>query len=225
MHAFRSGVAKYLLQVSSLVVLSAASLFISSGRPDWGMGWAYIAIVALTHISIALVLLRTNPDLMAQRSQVRGKRNLDRVLASIAALYGPVSMCLVAGLDLRLSGRTQMPAAGTALALAASALTVWAMATNRFFYGVLRIAPPDGHTVCSSGPYRHVRHPGYLGMIMGGMATPLMLSSVWALLPAVLMVCAVVLRTALEDRALVDGLDGYQDYAGRTRYRLLPRVW
>jgi protein-S-isoprenylcysteine O-methyltransferase Ste14 len=98
------------------------------------------------------------------------------------------------------------------------------MASNKFFYGVLRVAQEKGHTVCASGPYRHIRHPGYLGMILGDLATPLILNSVWALTPAVLTVCAIVIRTILEDRALQNGLDGYKDYAHIVRYRLLPVV-
>jgi protein-S-isoprenylcysteine O-methyltransferase Ste14 len=34
-----------------------------------------------------------------------------------------------------------------------------------------------------------------------------------------------VIRTALEDRALRGELPGYQDYAAQVRFRLLPGVW
>ena len=69
------------------------------------------------------------------------------------------------------------------------------MASNKFFYGVLRIAQEKGHTVCASGPYQYVRHPGYLGAILFDLATPLILNSAWAFVPAILTVCAIVVRT------------------------------
>lgn len=57
------------------------------------------------------------------------------------------------------------------------------------------------------------------------LAIPLVLGSLWALFPAGLTTCLYVVRTALEDRTLLDELDGYKDYARRVRYRLLPGIW
>ena len=51
------------------------------------------------------------------------------------------------------------------------------------------------------------------------------LGSVWALIPVGVAACLLVVRTALEDRTLQQELDGYREYAGRVRYRLLPGVW
>ena len=211
------------------VVFFAASLFVSSGHPYWVMGWVFIAIVLATHISIALVLMISNPRLLEERAEIKGKRDLDRILAGIITLYGPASTCVVAGLNVRFGWLPQIPlvvqVAGIVIALLGSALAVWAMASNKFFYGVMRVAQEEGHTVCTSRPYRYIRHPGYLGMILGNLATPLILNSVWALIPAVLTVCAIVIRTELEDNALQNALGGYKDYAYNVRYRLLPVVW
>jgi protein-S-isoprenylcysteine O-methyltransferase Ste14 len=41
----------------------------------------------------------------------------------------------------------------------------------------------------------------------------------------VLNVFLLILRTALEDRALQAELAGYTEYARQVRYRLLPGVW
>jgi protein-S-isoprenylcysteine O-methyltransferase Ste14 len=70
-----------------------------------------------------------------------------------------------------------------------------------------------------------VRHPGNVGTILFEIATPVMLGSWWALIPGSLSALLSVVRTALEDKTLLDELDGYQEYAERTRYRLLPGVW
>ncbi len=89
----------------------------------------------------------------------------------------------------------------------------------------MRIAEGKGHTPCTSGPYHYVRHPGYLGAILFDSATPLMLNSVWAFIPAVLTIYASVIRTSLEDKVLQNRLRGYKNYAQQIRYRLLPRIW
>ncbi len=221
-------VPRYFLQIGIFILFYAVALFVSAGRLDWTMAWIFIAIVAASQISIALILMVSNPGLMGERAESKGQRDLDRILAGVMALFGPISICIVAGLNRRFGWLPQMPfviqIAGIALALLGSLMTAWAMASNKFFYGVLRIAQKKGHMVCMSGPYQYVRHPGYLGAILFDLATPLILNSVWAFIPAMLTVYAIVVRTGLEDKALQNGLDGYQDYVQQVHYRLLPGI-
>ena len=99
------------------------------------------------------------------------------------------------------------------------------MATNRFYGRYVRIQTDRGHTVVTTGPYRCVRHPAYAGLILFMLATALALESLWALIPAGLVAAVLVVRTVLEDRTLRSELLGYDDYAQRTRYRLVPGVW
>ncbi len=94
-----------------------------------------------------------------------------------------------------------------------------------FFAATVRIQSERGHTVATGGPYRLVRHPGYLGALVFQLATPFTLGSWWALIPSGLASLLYVVRTALEDKTLLDELDGYPDYARQVRYRLLPGVW
>jgi len=223
---------KYVLQHGLFILIQVASLFIASGRLDWVMAWVYIGVHLAGLVVNALVLIPANPELVVDRAQSRGKRDLDRVLAGVMALYGPVSICIVAGLDERHGWSARATGIPPALLLAAlavmvlgSLLTTWAMASNRFFYSTLRIAKDRGHSVATSGPYRYVRHPGYAGIIAFDLAMPLILGALWSLIPAALTVCLAIVRSALEDRALQDKLDGYKDYAQRVRYRLLPGVW
>ena len=100
-----------------------------------------------------------------------------------------------------------------------------ALASNRFFSALVRIQRDRGHHVVTGGPYRLVRHPGYAGGTVFHLATPVMLSSLWAFIPAAATVAVTVVRTAKEDRTLKDELDGYSEFAARVRYRLLPGIW
>ena len=112
------------------------------------------------------------------------------------------------------------------LFVAGHALINMSMLANPFFEKTARIQNDRNHHVIDSGPYRYVRHPGYVGVIAGFiLATPFMLGSWWALIPAILSVVSIVVRTALEDHMLRDELDGYEGYASRVRYRLVPYLW
>jgi len=136
---------------------------------------------------------------------------------------------LIAGLDTRFgwTGRVALALQIVAIAIfmLGGALFSWAMVSNAYFSTVVRIQEDRGHTVCTTGPYRFVRHPGYVGAILQSLAVPLMLGSLWALVPGGLAALLIVARTALEDRTLWEELDGYKEYARRVRYRLLPGVW
>lgn len=138
-------------------------------------------------------------------------------------------MLLGAGLDRRFEWSPPLPMQVAAAALAVIALcavlTIWAMAANRFFSGLVRIQSERGHTTVTGGPYRWLRHPGYAATILADLAAPLVLGSLWALIPGGLTGAIIVIRTALEDRTLQAELAGYREYTRRVRYRLLPGVW
>jgi protein-S-isoprenylcysteine O-methyltransferase Ste14 len=52
-----------------------------------------------------------------------------------------------------------------------------------------------------------------------------LLDAGWTFLTVVFLIGVLVLRTALEDRALQEELPGYREYAGEVRYRLIPGIW
>ena len=223
------GIIRWVLQITISVLIFAVSLFLSAGRLDWVMGWVYVGLLVAGNVVLALVLIPRHPELLSDRARSEGPRDLDRILAGIMALWGPMATLVVAGLDHRFGWSSQMPLAvqlgAVAVAALGSALTIWAMASNRHFYGVFRIDKAGGHTVAMAGPYQIVRHPGYAGAILHQLATPLILGSLWALVPAVLSAGAHGVRTALEDQRLQEELDGYRAYARRVRYRLVPGIW
>lgn len=216
-------------QVAFLVIL-AAILFLSAGTFDWPEGWVCLGLTAAIILVDAVILLLTNPALLAERSERReGTKSWDIWLAPLAVLVFPILTWLTAGFDHRSGWSGSIPSIlwviAISLFLAGALITLWAMTANQFFSATVRIQEELGHTVVSQGPYRFVRHPGYSGGIVYQIAVPFVLGSWWALVPSLLAVACLVLRTALEDRTLQAGLEGYQNYTQRVRYRLLPGVW
>jgi protein-S-isoprenylcysteine O-methyltransferase Ste14 len=206
-----------------------AILFISSGQLDWVMAWVYLGVFLLGVIINGVILLRVNPEVIAERAEPgAGTKDWDRVISIIGAVMG-LGALAVAGLDRRFGWSSplllgiQMTA--LALYLFGSFLASWAMIVNAFFSTAVRIQEERGHEVISHGPYRLVRHPGYSGWILGNAMIPLVLGSLWALIPGLMAAVLLAVRTALEDRTLQSELDGYREYAQRVRYRLLPGVW
>ncbi len=220
---------RFLVREAMGLLMLAAILFLSAGRLDWVWGWALVGTTFLWASATALVLILRSPELIAERLGPRkGAKTWDTVIMSIVGL-ATIARCMVAGLDERFGWTTRisppLQVATLAVAMLAYALVVWATASNAFFSQIFRIQKERGHTVATGGPYRYVRHPGYVGTILFELAVPVMLGSWWALIPGGLSALLFVVRTALEDKALLDELDGYREYAERTRYRLLPGIW
>jgi protein-S-isoprenylcysteine O-methyltransferase Ste14 len=193
------------------------------------MAWLYLCVYVVGIFVNGAFMLRVNPELIAERSRIGvGTKGWDKLIASSAVLLGWIFVPFVAGLDMRF-GWSELPFNVQLAALVVNvlgfALTSWAMLTNAFFSCTVRIQEERGHVVVSEGPYRYVRHPGYVGFIVSGLVTPMVLDSLWALVPAALAASLLVFRTSLEDRTLREELPGYDEYAERVRYRLLPGVW
>jgi protein-S-isoprenylcysteine O-methyltransferase Ste14 len=224
------GIVKRLIQLGIQALLLAAILFLSSGRLDWVWAWVYVATFVVGVGINGIVLYRKNPELIAERAQVgEGTKDWDRVLTLFYGLLASVILQLVAGLDKRFGWSPSLPVGahltGLILSLLGYALASWAMIENAYFAGTVRIQLEQGHTVCTSGPYRVIRHPGYTGWAVGLLTVPLLLGSLWSLIPGGLAVLLLVVRTMLEDRILQAELDGYQEYAVQVRYRLVPGIW
>jgi protein-S-isoprenylcysteine O-methyltransferase Ste14 len=222
-----AAIRRRILQVVFQMLILIAILFISSGRLDWIWVWAYIG-VGLGILAVNALVM--SPELIAERGRFgeEGTREWDKVIATIIILP-TLALPLMAGLDERFGWSpdldTVIHITGLILLVLGQGLFTWGMVANKFFSTSVRIQMERDHTVVSSGPYQYVRHPGYVGMIVGWFATSLLFGSLWSLIPAGIAACLLVVRTSLEDKTLIEDLDGYKEYADHVRYRLLPGVW
>jgi protein-S-isoprenylcysteine O-methyltransferase Ste14 len=114
---------------------------------------------------------------------------------------------------------------GIVLILGAEVIFITAQIQNKFFSSVMRIQTDRGQTVCETGLYKVIRHPAYLGMIISVAGIPLILGSLWCIIPSSLSIMLILVRTYLEDKTLTNELNGYREYTYKTRYKLIPRVW
>ena len=221
------GVFHYLTKQLLFLILVAFLLFLCSQDLGWTMAWLYLS--SLVCIMLANVLAM-NRSLLSERAQLQeGTKRWDVFLSSFVAIIGPCLVLLTAALDHRDHWEKAVPNVMSGIFLLvfllASLFATWAMHTNQFFSATVRIQTDRGQKVVDRGPYALIRHPGYLGGIIGILATALALQSFFALLPASLVAIGYVVRTALEDRVLRSELAGYQQYAERVKYRLVLFVW
>jgi protein-S-isoprenylcysteine O-methyltransferase Ste14 len=219
------------IQVLIFIVLGPMLPLLISWRWSWIEAWLFAAISILGFVFSRALAARRHPDLLTERARIMQHEDIepwDKVLAPAVAIGGALIL-VVAGLDARFDWSTGfgLPLKSLALLiiLAGYVLGSYALIENRFFSGVVRLQADRGQHVISSGPYRWLRHPGYSGALLSNLVTPILLDSALAFVPAILAIATLVIRTSLEDKTLIERLEGYRDYASRVRYRLIPGVW
>jgi len=218
---------------ASLIFLSVI-LFVPAGGLDWPMAWVLIGVVLACMTLNMVVLLQKNPAALDERVRLEsfrvesGAKKWDLLVICIFA-FSTLATFVVAGLDYRYGRLVDhpfwLPALAVTGAIVGDLLFLWAMTVNPFCSKVVRIQKERDHQVISTGPYRYVRHPGYVGWFLMWSAPPLILGSVWAFVPTGLSLGLIILRTYLEDRTLVEELNSYKDYAVSVPYRLIPGIW
>ena len=243
-------IVKRLIQVAVQFFMVAAILFISSGQLDWIWAWVYL-IVGLSGTLIATpIMLRTNPEVIAERAEIKeNTKGWDKTFGRYLMIV-TLAMLVVAGLDQRFGWSDHLfgwsdhlfgwsdhlfgwsygfplglHIIGLVLYAIGIALFFWSLVSNKYFSRYVRIQKERDHAVVCTGPYQHIRHPGYSGLLLSILGTPLLLGSWWAIIPALLTAGGFMVRTSLEDQTLQAELDGYEEYTRRVRFRLLPGVW
>jgi len=225
----RSGARGIFLQ-TILLILGLAILFISAGTLDWINALLYAGLVSSYWVISTAVLVRVNPAVLNERGSIvkEGTKDFDKVWV-VAVPILTFSNLIVMGFDAVRFRWSSMPLwmtlVGVIMFISVSPLGLWAMAVNRFFEWTVRIQEDNKQYVCTSGPYRIMRHPGYVALIGTTLAYPLILGSWWGFVLGGVLAVMVVIRTAQEDRMLQKELRGYEEYAKRVRYRLIPLVW
>jgi protein-S-isoprenylcysteine O-methyltransferase Ste14 len=204
-------------------------LLLLAGRWDYWQGWLFIGLTTLA-LAAEYFVLRSNKSLLAERKSPGGIRKNSKfpylTLSPILFLI----MIIISGLD---AGRFGWSPKFSPLIymlaviffLLGQSVWFWAMKINRFFSSVVRIQKDRDQVVCQEGPYRIVRHPGYLGRLIFILMTPLLLGSLWGLIPEMIHVVLLIIRTRLEDKLLTDELPGYVDYAKEVEFHLIPGIW
>lgn len=224
---YKTAPAQVIVGNTLAVLLMFLCVFLPAGRLNFWQGWAYVAIYAL----VPLLIFRFVPsELMKERRNpgrhAKVSENIFMVSYSLLAFAIPAVSSLDAG-RFRWTGPfpVYVNIVFFLFIMLSGALVIWSMRVNRFFSSVIRIQTDRGHSVIQNGPYAVVRHPGYAGVILNGIATPLALGSIVGLIPVLLLLALTIARTSMEDRTLQRDLPGYLDYARKVRCRLLPGIW
>ncbi len=209
----------------------AILLFLAAGTFAWPGAWVFLVLMILLSFTLGIDLARRDPGLLRERMGSPVQRDqpaADKVLLMVLLLV-IFAWLVVMGLDAKRFAWSSVP---TLVQVLGALITLWSiwfcyrtMRENSFAAPVVKLQRERGQTVISSGPYAFVRHPMYFGAAFYFIGAALLLGSWWGVIFAFVLIGLLCVRIPIEEKALRAGLDGYDEYAGRVRYRLIPHVW
>ncbi|MBR2343586.1 MAG: isoprenylcysteine carboxylmethyltransferase family protein [Clostridia bacterium] len=207
------------------LVLVGVLLFLPAGTLVYPGAWLFIALLFIPMLFMGIVLFIKSPALLEKRLDVKEKQGAQKGVIALSGLMFPIGFILSA-IDFRF-GWSSVP---LWLVIAASVLFsvgygAYAEVMRENAYLSRTVKVQENQRVISTGLYGIVRHPMYLATLLMFLPLPLILGSLWGLIPFALYPAVIVVRILNEERVLTDGLDGYKEYKAKVKYRLIPFVW
>jgi protein-S-isoprenylcysteine O-methyltransferase Ste14 len=207
------------------LVVFGALLFIPAGSLRFWQGWAYLMVWFVPMLFAFGYFCKHDPQLIERRLRRKEEVHEQKLIMKFAFVTWLISY-LLPGLDHRF-GWSHLPLWLTILSqafvLGGWLMIFWVLKANSFAAATIRVEPDQ--KAISSGPYRIVRHPMYLGASVMLLFAPLALGSHFALPVFALLIPLIVVRLLNEEKVLRQELPGYSEYCLRTRFRLVPYLW
>ena len=211
-----------------MYVFIALALFLPAGTIFWLQGWIYIILMISFSTSLMTYLTKKDPELLKARAKTKTTESWDKKIGIIGTPFF-ILMYILPGFDAVRFRWSKLPLyisiigfIGMILAVILFSLVI---RENRYLSRVVEIQEERGHRVITTGPYRIVRHPMYLAVIFLYISHCIALGSLYSLIPCVCIIITIILRTIREDKMLHEQLEGYKEYAQKTRYKLIPGIW
>jgi protein-S-isoprenylcysteine O-methyltransferase Ste14 len=212
---------KFLLGVIVLGLL----LFFPAGSLHYWQGWLLMGILFVPMAVVGIVMMAKNPELLRKRLNAKEKEAEQKSVVAMSGLLF-VTAFVLAGLNWRfcwwvLPNWMVWMAAG--LFIASYLLYAEVMRENTYLSRTVEVQ--DNQEVIDTGLYGIVRHPMYMATTVMFLTMPLVLGSPISFLIMLGYIPVIAKRIANEEEVLEKGLEGYQNYKKKVRYKMIPFLW
>lgn len=207
------------------VILLGALFFIPAGSFYYWQAWTYLIIIFSCSLLVFTYFLKRDPKLLEKRIRYKEKIGTQKLIIKISFIIFLLAF-LIPGLDYRF-GWSQIPIAIEIIAhlaiIAGFIIFFFVMKKNSYASRIVEIQKDQ--KVITDGPYRYVRHPMYVSVLIIYLSSPVALGSWWGLLTILPIALILIARIINEEKLLIKGLPGYKEYMEKTKYRLIPFIW
>ena len=206
-------------------VLVGALLFLPAWTLCYPGAWLFIGLLFIPMLIMGVVLFIKSPTLLEKRLNNKEKEKTQKGVIALSGLMFPVGF-IVSALDFRF-GWSYVPlwltVVSSVLFLVGYGMYAEVMRENAYLSRTVEVQKDQ--KVISTGLYGVVRHPMYLATLFMFLPLPLILGSLWGLIPFALYPVVMLIRITNEEKILTDALDGYAEYKTKVKYRLIPFIW
>lgn len=227
-----SEISAWRIVVQSVVGLGIlfALLFGGAGTLVWPEAWLFIVIQLSSTTVMVLWMKKHSPELLKERMELWKRLTKPWDKAIVIVLFAAcVPFFVLLGLDAIRYQWSHVPVPlevmGFVGIVLSYSLFFWVVKTNPYSSAAVEIQEDRGHKTITTGPYKYVRHPMYVGAVLLFFSIPLALGSIVTFILSAILSALIVVRTDLEDKTLYQELEGYTAYAETVKYRLIPGVW
>ena len=211
-----------------LYVILALALFLPAWTIFWIQGWIYIIMMISFSILFMTYLKKKDPELLKARAKTKATESWDKKIGAVNGIFF-MAMYIIPGFDAVRFHWSDVPVIINVIGFIGMILAIILFflvnRENTYLSRIVEIQEERGHKVITTGPYKIIRHPMYLAVIVLYICHCLALGSLYALIPCTGVIITIIIRTYYEDKILHEQLEGYKEYAQKTRYRLLPGIW
>lgn len=225
----KSGAVKYLIMIFAQRIMGLLLFITGAGTIVNLSGMVNFFLYFLASIIACIVMYKGHQETLNERGKKQeNTKKWDKILLPIYVLLAYYVIYLFAGLGVRF-GWSHLSIgwlyAGVVIYLISSVFSIWPVVENKHFESTSRIQNDRKQTVISSGPYKIVRHPGYMGIVLWAVAVTMIFGTLVVGIIAVIVIAVIAIRTYLEDSMLRKELAGYSEYVNKIKYRLIPFIW
>ena len=207
------------------LLLVGLLLFVPAGTFAYPQAWLLIGILFVPMFIAGFVLMFKSPDLLQKRLHAREEQDEQKTVILLSGVMF-LAAFLAAGLSFRF-GRLMLPVsfsyAAAVVFLFAYVLYAEVLRENAYLSRTIEVQ--ENQTVVDTGLYGVVRHPMYMSTLLLFLSMPLVLGSVISFVIMLAYIPIIVKRIRNEEAVLAEGLEGYNEYMERVRYRVIPFVW
>lgn len=218
---FIQAICKYIFGL----VLIALLLFLPAGTLQYWNGWVFIGILFIPMLIAGIIMMVRSPELLKKRVNAKENEKEQKVVLAMSGIMF-ISAFVVAGLNFRFHWLI-MP--DTIVYIAALLFLLgylmYAEVLRENVYLSRTVEVQEEQKVIDTGLYGIVRHPMYSSTFILFLSMGLVLGSPLSFVILLFYIPIIAKRIRNEEVVLTNGLEGYENYKKKVKYKVIPFIW
>lgn len=207
------------------VIMMSLLLFIPAGTIYYPGAWLLMGLLFVPMLILGAVLMVKSPELLKKRLNSKEKEGAQKGVVILSLIMFMAGFILSA-LDFRYSWLVipeWIQYVSGALFLFGYGLYAEVMRENAYLSRTVEVQ--ENQKVIDTGLYGIVRHPMYTSTLLMFLTIPLILGSVIGFAVFLLYPFIICGRIKNEEKVLSEGLEGYDEYKKKVKYRIIPFIY